>query len=206
MHNKNMEESFDPYLQWLAIRDPKRPPNHYRLLGLDLFESDLEVIQNAADRQMTHIRRFQGGKHSAESQKLLNELAAAKICLLQTEKKAAYDAELRAETQPTLRVTTPPPIAREESPSPPPLTLSPAAAERKSSTEEVSIPSRPLARVNLHEWSSGTKINISTISFYLSILVAVAAILLGAFVLWSNANKKTQVEPPAARSAQEEVK
>ncbi len=56
-----MEEAFDPYLQWLAIRDPKRPPNHYRLLGVDPFESDLEVIQNAADRQMTHIRRFQGG-------------------------------------------------------------------------------------------------------------------------------------------------
>ena len=96
-HNKSMEEPFDPYLQWLAIRDPRRPPNHYRMLGLDLFESDLEVIQNAADRQMTHIRRFQGGKHSAESQRLLNELASAKICLLQAEKKAAYDAMLRAE-------------------------------------------------------------------------------------------------------------
>lgn len=92
-----MPEPFDPYLQWLGIRDPQRPPNHYRLLGVELFESDPEVISNAADRQMAHVRTFQTGRHSAESQKLLNELAAAKVCLLHPEKKAAYDAQLRAE-------------------------------------------------------------------------------------------------------------
>jgi hypothetical protein len=78
-HNKNMEEKFDPYLHWLGIRDPQRPPNHYRLLGLEPFETDPEVILNAADRQMMHIRRFQGGRHSLESQQVLNELAAANL-------------------------------------------------------------------------------------------------------------------------------
>ncbi len=90
-----MAEGFDPYLNWLGIRDPRRPPNHYALLGLALFEDDPEVIAHAADRQMAHVRTFQTGPRSAESQRILNELAAAKICLLNPAKKQAYDAALR---------------------------------------------------------------------------------------------------------------
>ena len=91
-----MSKPFDPYLQWLAIRDPQRPPNHYRLLGVAMYESDPHVLANAADRQMLYVRTFQTGKHSAQSQLLLNELSVAKVCLLNPEKKAAYDAELHA--------------------------------------------------------------------------------------------------------------
>jgi len=91
-----MAEHFDPYLQWLGIRDPERPPNHYRLLGIAPFESDPEVVVNAADRQMSHVRTFQTGVHATQSQRLLNELAAAKLCLLNADKKAAYDVRLRA--------------------------------------------------------------------------------------------------------------
>jgi len=103
-----MAEEFDPYLHWLGIRDPERPPNHYRLLGVTQFEDDPEVLSNAADRQMSHVRTFQTGRHSAESQRLLNELAAAKICLLGAEKKGAYDAELRSRLA---RDAVAPPIA-----------------------------------------------------------------------------------------------
>ena len=92
-----MPEPFDPYLQWLGIRDPQRPPNHYRLLGVELFEGDPEVLANAADRQMSHVRSFQAGPNWLVSQRLLNELATAKVCLLHAEKKALYDARLRAE-------------------------------------------------------------------------------------------------------------
>lgn len=90
-----MSDPFDPYLQWLGIREPERPPNHYRLLGVSPFENDPVVLSNAADRQMAHVRTFQTGLHSAESQQLLNELARAKLCLLSPDKKAAYDAELQ---------------------------------------------------------------------------------------------------------------
>ena len=89
-----MSNEFDPYLRWLGIRDPERPPNHYRLLGVADFEDDPDVLANAADRQMSHVRTFQTGPHSNDSQRLLNELAAAKVCLLNAEKKAAYDAQL----------------------------------------------------------------------------------------------------------------
>jgi hypothetical protein len=86
---------FDPYYQWLAIPPKDQPPNHYRLLGIVLFEGNPQVIENAADRQMAHLRTFQTGQHSALAQNLLNEVAAAKVCLLNLAKKAAYDQHLQ---------------------------------------------------------------------------------------------------------------
>jgi hypothetical protein len=72
-------ERFDPYHRWLGIAPGEQPANHYRMLGLAPLESDTEVISNAADRQMAHVRTFQAGPHSADSQKLLNELSAALV-------------------------------------------------------------------------------------------------------------------------------
>ena len=92
-----MASVFDPYLRWLGIRDSQRPLNHYRLLGLDLFESDPDVIASAADRQMAHVRTFQTGEHAEVTQRILNELAAARVSLLKPDRKAAYDAELRTQ-------------------------------------------------------------------------------------------------------------
>ena len=92
-----MAEEFDPYLQWLGIRDTERPPNHYRLLGVEVFESDPDVISSAADRQMGHVRTFAGGTRADISQQLLNELSAARVCLLNAEKKEAYDRQLRSQ-------------------------------------------------------------------------------------------------------------
>ena len=89
-----MDDTFDPYLKWLGIRSTERPPNHYALLGLSLFEDDPEVVSNAADRQMSHVRTYQVGPHSHWSQRLLNELAVAKLCLLRADRKATYDAQL----------------------------------------------------------------------------------------------------------------
>ena len=108
---------FDPYYQWLAIPPRDRPPNHYRLLGVELFESNADVIATAADERMAHVRSFQTGKHSALSQKLLNEIAAAKVCLLNPAKKEAYDRQLRPQSvaPPPAPVAPAPPAA----PSPP---------------------------------------------------------------------------------------
>lgn len=94
-----MSDTFDPYHRWLGIPPKDLPPNHYRLLALELFESDPEVIRDAAEQRIAHVRTYQLGPHSAFSQKILNELAAAKACLLDTETKAAYDNTLRAAFQ-----------------------------------------------------------------------------------------------------------
>ncbi|MGO8749332.1 MAG: formylglycine-generating enzyme family protein [Thermoguttaceae bacterium] len=96
-------DTFDPYHRWLGISPKDQPPNHYRLLAIDLFESDPEVIRDGAERQMTHVRKYQLGKHTAVSQKILNEIAAARVCLLDSAKKAAYDATLRAKIAPVVQ-------------------------------------------------------------------------------------------------------
>jgi hypothetical protein len=88
---------FDPYYKWLAIPPTEQPPNLYRLLGVNLFEAEPDVISSAADRQMAHVRNFQTGQHSDLSQKLLNELSSARVRLLSPEKRAAYDECLRSQ-------------------------------------------------------------------------------------------------------------
>jgi len=118
-----VSEDFDPYHKWLAIPPEDQPPNHYRLLAVNLFESDADVISGAADQRMTHVRSFQIGKRSALSQQILNEISAARICLLNPEKKAEYDAELRSklaeqEAEEAGR-RTPPPDAPKPAPAPP---------------------------------------------------------------------------------------
>lgn len=94
-----MSESFDPYRKWLGIAPKDQPPNHYRLLGIPTFESDPDVIENAAARQMSHVRTFQASKHAALSQRILTELSAARLCLLSPVRKEAYDGQLRASQQ-----------------------------------------------------------------------------------------------------------
>jgi hypothetical protein len=90
------EETFDPYLIWLGIPPKDQPPNHYRLLAIELFEALPAVIENAADQRMAYLRSLQVGKHGPLSQQLLNELATAKRCLLNPEQKAEYDRALKS--------------------------------------------------------------------------------------------------------------
>lgn len=92
-------ERFDAYHKWLGIRPEEQPPNLYRLLGVGLFEDDPDTITNAADQRMAHVRSFQAGKHSDLSQKILNEIAAARIRLLNAREKAAYDNAFRKELE-----------------------------------------------------------------------------------------------------------
>ncbi len=90
-----MSTAFDPYHKWLGIPPAEQPPHHYRLLGLALFESDGDVIEIAADQRMALLRSFHTGPHSDLSQKLLNEVAAARLCLLRPDRRQRYDEGLR---------------------------------------------------------------------------------------------------------------
>lgn len=89
-------EEFDAYRVWLSIPKSEQPPNHYRLLGISLFEHDPQVIQEGADRQTAHLKTKQTGKHVALSQQLLGQVATASGCLLDSAAKARYDERLRA--------------------------------------------------------------------------------------------------------------
>ena len=90
-----MADAFDPYYQWLGIEPHDQPPHHYRLLAIEPLLENREMIAGAADRQMAHLRTFQRGPQAAESQRLLNEVSIAKVCLLNPHKKTAYDEQLR---------------------------------------------------------------------------------------------------------------
>src|ERR1051326_5302434 len=86
--------SFDPYESWLGISPPDQPADHYRLLGLPRYEAEPSRIARGADERMALVRSFQTGPRGAYTQKLLNELAAARVCLLDPNTKAEYDREL----------------------------------------------------------------------------------------------------------------
>ncbi|MFO0901819.1 MAG: hypothetical protein U0939_02395 [Pirellulales bacterium] len=152
--------SFDAYYQWLGIPPREQPPNHYRLLGLELFESNPDVISHAADRQMVHLRSFQNSKQALLSQRLLNEVSAARLCLLDPQKRTAYDAQLREKlaTAPPDGPTSapsaaPPPTAPPVAPSipPPPPAPPPVAAPVAAAN------SSPAAPPNAPRFASTTR-------------------------------------------------
>jgi hypothetical protein len=91
-----MKANFDPYFEWLGIPPKHQPPNHYRLLNLDAFESDVPLIAAAAQRVTMRLRDIDPGAHEAEARRLLKEVMAAGSCLLDDASKAKYDQDLRA--------------------------------------------------------------------------------------------------------------
>ena len=179
-----MSETFDAYHQWLGIPPNEQPPNHYRLLGIAAFESDANVISNAADRQMAHLQTFKTGRYSALSQQLLTEVAAARICLLNATKKTEYDAALRKKqgsaTQPQHPVARP--VVHETIPF-------------ASSPAEHAAPSTPRPRPILREEDE------SESTRYLWAALVPVALLVFALIWWifspSQSPRRPTPEPPS---------
>ncbi|MBC8872457.1 MAG: hypothetical protein H8E44_23745, partial [Planctomycetes bacterium] len=161
-----MTAEFDPYHKWLGIPPKLQPPNHYRLLGVELFESDLDVIDAAANQRMAYLQGLASGEHGELSQPLLNELAIARVCLMDPDDKEAYDAELKqqaessegeakqheAQTQPTKTEEIGPkdeapgesPPAGDD-PAPPPVAAAPPVAIPEPDAIPVARPVPPAA-------------------------------------------------------------
>lgn len=91
-----MADQFDPYYTWLGIPPSEQPADYYRLLGIKQFEDNREVISNAADQRMAHVRSFQTGPSARDSQRVLNDLSKAAGCLLNPRRKAMYDQHLQS--------------------------------------------------------------------------------------------------------------
>ena len=126
--------AFDFYYKWLGIPPAEQPPNHYRLLSLALFESDRDVIDAAANRQMSYVRRFVNSEHAEHSSALLTELSKARLCLLNHSQKSEYDGELRrllaSQPAPPLQQSPSPAQSRiPQSPSSDRLALAPETLE-----------------------------------------------------------------------------
>ena len=89
-----MAKPLDPYHLWLGIPPEEQPPDYYRLLGIARFEFDPDVIRQAAHRKMAHVKTFAIGMQAEVSQGILNQLAQAKVCLLDAAQRARYDFAL----------------------------------------------------------------------------------------------------------------
>ena len=126
---------FDPYLKWLGIREDTRPVDHYTLLGIERFEDDQDVIVSAADRQMSHVRSFQTGARGEIAQKVLNQLARARRCLMTEDKKNAYDEQLRGQ----LMIAKPAAVAQVKEFSEPPQLVPDMGVKIKSGNNVSSI-------------------------------------------------------------------
>lgn len=96
-----MSSEFDAYRDLLDIKSPERPPNHYELLGIEQFEGDRTTIDDAAGERMSMLQELANSEHMDASQKLLNEVSAARRCLLNTTKKIAYDEDIRTKQKRT---------------------------------------------------------------------------------------------------------
>lgn len=124
-----MTAEFDPYREWLNVATDERPPNHYRLLGLEPFEAAASAITVAYRDRLSLVRKRQVGQRGELASELLNELTDAYHCLNDPSRKSDYDRDLRdrlgvsgpftaAASSP---MTRPPAVVDDSSPEPPPV-------------------------------------------------------------------------------------
>jgi hypothetical protein len=86
-----MTEPLNPYHQWLDLPLELSSPSYYQMLRLTEGESSGNRIAEAADRAIAQVRAFKPGPHAREWSRLIDELKAAKQCLLDPTIKAEYD-------------------------------------------------------------------------------------------------------------------
>ncbi|MEQ8789383.1 MAG: hypothetical protein RIC55_24025 [Pirellulaceae bacterium] len=208
-----MTADFDPYYKWLGIPPREQPPTHYRLLAIEPFEPDLDVISHAADSRMTHVRSLQSGQRGAMSQKLLNEISAARLCLLNPQTKAAYDAQLRV----AQGARPAPPSVPMSAPSVPMSPLSVPMGPPSGSTPPPSVPmaapSVPMAAPSAQVAPAAPLVNIAAeknarpkSSFPIALVGAGVAVMLlvaavvGAIVVMQPEQAEVVVEDPPSQT------
>lgn len=116
-----MRASSDSYSTFLGITSSTGPPDHYVLLGIRRFERDPQAIREGAARQAARVRKQEASSNSAEADRLLKEIATAKICLLSADARDAYDAWLRQQvarpiSRPSVELAPTPPVLLDPTP------------------------------------------------------------------------------------------
>ncbi len=89
-----MAKEIDAYREWLGIPDTVRPPNYYQLLRVKVFEDNVAQIRENYRKLNAKVRTYATGDFAAVSQRLLNELAKAMLCLTDAQRKREYDVTL----------------------------------------------------------------------------------------------------------------
>lgn len=102
----------DPYYEWLGIAAEEQPPDHYRLLGINVFESNPQVIESAVNQRMAYLQQLSGDQDSVDdAQRIMGEIARARLIILNKEKKTAYDKSIRNKRN--QQSVTPPPTPQQ---------------------------------------------------------------------------------------------
>ncbi len=94
----------DVYHKLLGIPPSEQPPTHYRLLAVEPFETDREVIANAARARCQFVRSV-SLKYPEQTEPILDAIMAAKHCLLDPLQRAEYDRELCVKQAPATRTS-----------------------------------------------------------------------------------------------------
>ena len=177
---------FDPYNQWLGIPRDQQPADHYRLLGLARFESDRHKIETAADERMSLVRKHQTGPRGLVTQPLLNELAAARNCLLSDDSRRAYDEKLRTSHPAPMAKVVPVQAPLEE----PPIVISASADELETAPEDELQPESP----------TGNSLALSFLGMAAAV-IAVAGITYGIGRLIMNARTQPRPQPLVSKKS-----
>jgi|GEM_PF-4188692 len=90
-----MSGTDNPYVDLLGISPEDCPPNYYQLLGLPPFESDPDAVQEALAARMRLLKGIRTAANNEACRRLVAELTAARVCLLNPNRKSAYDKGLR---------------------------------------------------------------------------------------------------------------
>lgn len=91
-----MDEVFNPYYAFLGLDEEVTSPGFYQILRLRETECDAAKINAAADKATARARACRPGANAVEWSRLLDEIQAARTCLLDPAQRAAYDQQQRA--------------------------------------------------------------------------------------------------------------
>lgn len=113
-----------------APQPPDDQRNHYELLGLPPFETDIRKIQRQVREVLRELRKYQTGPRAAQACRQIDQVAAATACLTDPVQKWNYDDRLRKEfglPPVAISATYSPPTSR-----PVPTRLSGSSGEKKA--------------------------------------------------------------------------
>jgi hypothetical protein len=83
----------DQICSWLGLPPGEWPPDHYRLLGLEVGEDNAELIEQRVHERLDTVRRYQM-MHPEQATEAMNRLAQAFVCLTDPSAKKTYDVQL----------------------------------------------------------------------------------------------------------------
>lgn len=89
---------FNPYHEWLGLDQSLTAPNYFQLLGVDPDEEDAERLAAAASEALARVRRHRPGSHAKQWADLLDEITAAKVCLIDPRARRVYLRQLQSAT------------------------------------------------------------------------------------------------------------